>query len=221
MNEREFMAGMSELDQLASLDYHKSLNAVLEGLPAADARKQLERLIGVTLKLPFAIPESLPTPSSYSHAHRGWNLDEQKFGAPGIDSTWQYRTLEAIWHEPENINQFCSLLDLARDAHFERGFFGYFARSLQKYICGDDQIKKQIKKSVEEGKAAGFDVKMFSPAQLVQAGGLTLGSYLVVHIPILGFAGAPVIAGLVLLLYTVGVDAFCSWVKDTADSERH
>ena len=122
--------------------------------------------------------------------------------------------------EPENAGRFATVIDLARDAHFERGFFGYLALSLQKYICGDAEIRKAIDKNIKQGKAAGFDVKLLTPPQLVQGGGLALGSYLITHIPLLGLVGAPVIAGLVLLLYTIGVDAFCHWVKDSAIIER-
>jgi hypothetical protein len=220
MNESEFMAGLDELDQLSRGDYHKPLQTVFTELPAADAAERLERLIGVTLKAPFAQPEDLPAPSPYSHAYRGWNLDEKRFASPSAPSTWQYRTLEGLCREPENAGRFPTVLDLARDAHFERGFFGYLARSLQKYICGDPEIRKAIDNSLRQGKAAGFDVRLLTPQQLVQGGGLALGSYLVTHIQILGLVGAPVIAGLVLLLYTIGVDAFCAWVKDSASIER-
>jgi hypothetical protein len=201
-------------------DYRKALRTVFTELSATDASERLERLIGVALKAPFAEPEGLPVPSRYSHAYRGWNLDEKLFASPNASSTWQYRTLEGLWRVPENAGRFPTVLDLARDAHFERGFLGYLTRSLQKYICGDPEIRKAIDKSIREGKAAGFDVKLLTPQQLVQGGGLALGSYLVVHIPLLGFVGTPVIAGLVLLLYTIGVDAFCAWVKDNAMIER-
>jgi hypothetical protein len=220
MNEREFLEGLDELDQLSRGDYRKPLRSVLAELPATDAAERVERLIGVALKAPFARPEDLPEPSTYSHAYRGWNLDEKLFASSAAASSWQYRTLEGLWHEPENAGRFTTVLELARDAHFERGFFGYLALSLQKYICGDPEIRKAIDKSLRQGKAAGFDLKVLTPQQIVQGGGLALGSYLVTHIPLLGLVGAPVIAGLVLLLYTIGVDAFCAWAKESATAER-
>jgi len=221
MNESDLISGFNDLDQLARVDYRKSLPALFSDQPKEEAVRQLERLIGVSLKAPFAEPELQSKPSGHSQAYRGWNLDDQKFSSPEARSTWQYQTLEAIWREPENAQQFSTLIELARYAHHERGFFGYLARSLQKYICGDPEIRKVIKESVKQGEAAGFNAKLLSPEQLVQAGGLTLGSYLVGHVTILGLVGAPVIAGVVLLFYTLGVDAFCSWVKDTGDLERH
>ena len=221
MNESDLISGLNDLDQLARVDYRKSLPALFNDQPEGEAVRQLERLIGVSLKAPFAEPEVLLHPSAYSQAYRGWNLDEQKFASPEAASTWQYHTLEAIWREPENAQQFSTLIELARYAHNERGFFGYLAQSLQKYICSNPEIRKVIKDSVKHGEAAGFNVKLLSPEQLVQAGGLALGSYLIAHVAILGLVGAPVIAGVVLLFYTIGVDAFCSWAKDTGDLERH
>lgn len=220
MNEREFLTGLNDLDQLSLGDYRKPLRTVLGEVPSAEAAERIERLIGVTLKAPFAAPEDLAAPSPYSKAYRGWNLDEKKLSMSAATSTWQYHTLEGLLREPENVGRFATAIDLARDAHFERGFFAYLARSLQKYICNNAEIRKTINTSIEQGKVAGFDVKLFTPQQLVQGGGLALGSYLISHIPLLALVGAPVIAGLVLLLYTIGVDAFCHWVKDSAGIER-
>lgn len=56
---------------------------------------------------------------------------------------------------------------------------------------------------------------------LVQAGGLALGAYLVARIPVFGFVGAPVVAGFVLVLYSIGSDAFCKYLDDRyEDLER-
>ena len=154
MDESRFLAGFDELDQLSRGDYRKPLNKVLSELPASKAAERIERLIGVMLKAPFASPEDLGTASAYSESYRGWNLDETRFASSQAVSTWQYQLLEQMRREPENVERFATVLDLARDAHFERGFFGYFARSLQKYICDDPRIRKAIDKSVKEGKAS-------------------------------------------------------------------
>jgi hypothetical protein len=171
MDESKFLAGLDELDQLSRADYGKPLRNVFAELPATDAAQRLERLIGVTIKQPFAHPEPLPEPSAYSHAYRGWNLDEKLLESPTAASSWQYRTLEGLWREPENAGRFATVRELVLDAHFERGFFGYLARSLQKYICGDPELRKAIDKSVRQGKAAGFNVKLLTPQQLVQGVG--------------------------------------------------
>jgi len=69
------------------------------------------------------------------------------------------------------------------------------------------------------GKAAGFNVKVLTPEQLAQRGGVA--SFLIAHVPVLGMVGAPVIAGSVLLFYRIGADAYCEWVKTlNPDRER-
>ena len=65
-----------------------------------------------------------------------------------------------------------------------------------------------------DAKAAGFSPRHLRPEVLIQAGGLALGSHLVTHVPVFAFVGAPVIAGFVLVLYSIGADAFCSYVHD-------
>jgi|HubBroStandDraft_6_1064221.scaffolds.fasta_scaffold556339_1 hypothetical protein len=69
----------------------------------------------------------------------------------------------------------------------------------------------------------GGSLKAPTPEGLVGTGGLTLGVYLVHAVPALRMAGAPVIAGVVLILYVLGVDAFCQWSEGarTHETEKH
>jgi hypothetical protein len=182
---------------------------------------RLGRLIGVSLKQPFAAPTSLPHPSGHSGSYRGWELKPESFQRPDVQQTWQYHTLEAILREAPDGRRFLSIEKLARDAHHERGFFGYLARSARKYICRDATIRKEIDKNVKAAKKAGFSTTHLTPEVLVQAGGLSLGAYLVAHVPVFGFVGAPVVAGFVLVLYSIGSDAFCKYTDDHyGDHER-
>ena len=66
--------------------------------------------------------------------------------------------------------------------------------------------------------ATGFNLKNVKPEMVVASGGLAIGTWLVQAIPVLGIMGAPVIAG-IILIYTVGIDAFCSWASDRAVRE--
>src|SRR5262249_48638374 len=109
---------------------------------------------------------------------------------------------------------------LAVMAHHESGFFGLYARSLRKYICGNKEIRKKVEDSFRAYSRMGGTLKTPTPEGIVGAGGLTLGVYLVQHIPMLGMAGAPVIAGIVLMLYVLGVDAFCAWSDGLTTDER-
>src|SRR5437868_14158373 len=66
------------------------------------------------------------------------------------------KALKSYWGKEVRAGerQFDSILALAQEAHYERGFFGYLARSVQKYICGDAKLRKEIDKYVRDGKAA-------------------------------------------------------------------
>jgi hypothetical protein len=49
------------------------------------------------------------------------------------------------------------------------------------------------------------------PQSLLGAGGATAATYLVAAVPWLGFAGAPVVAGVLVVIGTIGMDAFRDW----------
>jgi hypothetical protein len=209
MNKKELLDGLKELDELSQGDYRQSLGDLVEKAPDLEAVGRLSRLIGVSLKLPFAEPVELDFPSVTSHAYRAWELIPARLDRPMNSSLWQARTLVYLWQG----SAYSSWQSLAIDAHHERGFFRCLAQSVQKYICADPKFRKKIETSIKKGAASGFNVKVFTPEQLVQAGGVALASLLITHVPVLGLVGAPVIAGLVLLLYSIGIDAFCQWLK--------
>jgi len=211
MNKKELLTGLQELDELSRGDYRQPLGDLVAKTPDTEAIGKVSRLIGVSLKLPFAQPVDLDFPSFSSNSYRAWELLPETLDLPSKKKSWQYRTLEYL----QQGSGYSSVKSLAIDAHHERGFFRCLADSVQKYICADPKLRKQIEKSVKKGAASGFNVRVFTPEQLVQAGGVALASLLITHIPVLGLVGAPVIAGLVLLLYSIGVDAFCQWVKDS------
>lgn len=100
----------------------------------------------------------------------------------------------------------------------ERNFSAYLFRSVQGYICGNAKIRAKVKRNVNAARKAGVGLRLQDPEVIVGAGGLALGSYLISVVPILGYVGAPIIAGLVLLLYTIGIDAFCEWAASKNDS---
>ena len=221
MDKKQLTEGLNQLKQLSEGDYHQPLETILSDSNDQVVFQRLGRLIGVTLKQPFATPTALRRPSRHSHSYRGWELAADSFKRPEVQQTWQYHTLEAILREAPDGRRFRSIEELARDAHYERGFFGYLARSARKYICGNPRIRKEIDKNVKAAKKAGFSTTHLTPEVLVQAGGLSLGAYLVVHVPVFGLVGAPVVAGFVLVLYSIGSDAFCKYMDDHyGDHER-
>jgi len=76
--------------------------------------------------------------------------------------------------------------------------------------------------SSKSGKFAPIagETRLSRPEGIVGAGGLTLGVYLVQPVPILGMVGAPVIAAVVVILYTLGVNAFCQWSESVRTEEE-
>ena len=213
ISRKTLQAGFADLERIAIGDYHRSLFKIVgdEKYSPEDKYIRIGRLIGVSMKEPFAESHGRKTRSKYSGSYRAWHLVDASFDSPGIRVTWQYQTLEMLRRTTPFGRTNEDVHELARDAQDERGFFGYLAMSLRGYICGDPELRKKIDEYIKGGKEAGFYLKHLTPDVIVQAGGLALGSLLIAHIPILGFVGAPVVAGLVLMIYTIGVDAFCKW----------
>jgi hypothetical protein len=62
-----------------------------------------------------------------------------------------------------------------------------------------------------------------TPETIVGTGGLALGVELVHAVPVMGMVGAPVVAGLVVILYKLGVEGFCDWSAHlrTDEDEKH
>jgi hypothetical protein len=106
-------------------------------------------------------------------------------------------------------------------ARTQAGFLAYLASSAQKYICGDPDIRKKVDDTVQNAQGSGLHIDNFTPEKLVESGGVALASLLIAHVPALGFVGAPVIAGFVLLLYSIGTTAFCAWANQTSAGESH
>jgi hypothetical protein len=208
LDEEKLKEGLATLKELAKSEYRHTLEDLLrDPQPGVDPSLQIARLVGVLMKEPFAKPEYLPQPSNMTGAYRKWELlDKQSFKLSDT-SSWQYLLLQNLASETGDPDVYT----LAKDAHHESGFFGRLAHSTAKYICGDPIIQKGINKAVEDMKKSGMTVTVTSPDVAVGSAGLSLGMYLIQHVPILGFAGAPVIAAFILILYRIGVDAFCNW----------
>ena len=215
MDIQTLQTGFDELDLLSEAEYHESLQKVLSESDGHHSAIRIGRLVGVLLKEPFSTSEPLSEPSYRTSAFRSWHLKgADEFAKPEKAATWQYHTLDQIRRELasdysyyENI----SVYDLARQAQFETGFFGCLAETLRKYICGDSEIREKVENALGAAGNSDKNLPTITPETIVGAGGLTLGVILVDTIPILGFVGAPVIAAVVVILYTLGVDAFCSW----------
>jgi hypothetical protein len=215
MDLHELEQGTATLASLSVEEYGMNLEMLL-GQQNEDARFQrLSRLIGIVLKEPFAEPIYLDNPSPEIGALRAWNLIDARLSESSKLNTWQYKTLDKLRTNGDLTQELgwipSTTYELAVKAQHERGFFGYLAISIRKYLCRDSKLRAEIEANVEEARRSGFDVKTMAPDVIVSSAGLALGSLLVQSVPILSTVGAPVIAGLVLIIYNIGLDAFCSW----------
>ncbi len=230
MDADELKAGLHELDALARAEYQKPLDQILkEGAPE-DRALRVGRLVGVLLKQPFAVAQDRPAPSGRTGAYRSWDLvGAAQFASPDRKQTWQYK---ALMHMCRDIQGPGAVIDegqvyaAARLAQTETGFFGYFAKDVQKYICGDPTVRQKVEdtiKTVDQSAGPGPKIPVITPESVVGAAGLALGAVLVQAVPVLGIVGAPVIAAVVLIIYTLGVDAFCRWsgAGQVAGEEPH
>jgi hypothetical protein len=217
MDFKELSKGASDVAALSLKEYGVSLNQLLAQEDDERRFRQLSRLIGIFLKEPFAEPVNLDSPSADTGSLRAWHLvpDEKSFSEPSRLITWQYKTLEELIANGDAVEEIGwvppSAYELARNAQHERGFFGYLSISMRKYLCRDAKLREKIEKNIQEAKTSGFNLKVVTPEIIVSSAGLSLGAFLVQSVPILAFVGAPVIAGLVLVIYSIGLDAFCSW----------
>jgi hypothetical protein len=209
LREADLRQGFAALDELAQAEYHRSLGEILaEPIGEMYPVMQIGRLVGVVVKQPFSTPVELDPPSDITGAHRAWELlGGSDFHEPARTETWQFRLLQELAADGD-------AYDLAVQAHHERGFFAHLAGSTAHYICGDPAVRDEVERAVNEARNAGVNVSLTSPNVIMGSAGMSVGVLLVQSVPFLGFVGAPVIAGLILILYRIGVDAFCGWSRD-------
>lgn len=223
MEQNEFVTGMVELETLAWEEYGLSLAELLSQAGAGGVGPQrLARLIGVIMKTPFATPVTLDQPSPCTGALRAWNLlPQQQFEQAVAKRPWQYRMLEELRTNGDVVAELGwapgTIYEFAQSAQGERSFFGYLALSTRKYICRDPALRQRIEADIQAASAAGHEIKVMRPEVIVASGGSALGALLVGSVPVLGIFAPAAVAGLVFLIYSIGVDAFCQWRNATAE----
>lgn len=195
--------GFEELSNLSHEEYGVTIFDLLADQDLTQEQKSLRigRLMGVMIKQPFSEQHPIAPAKSRTGALRTWELKEANFAKPELVRTWQYDVLEIIRKEAK----FSSVQDLAGDAQRETGFFWYLARSCHKYICGDQAMKQTISAAVSQGSV------LITPQGFLNASGTAIAIYLVQAVPWLTPAAAPLIAGIVVIIGTIGLDAFCGW----------
>lgn len=88
------------------------------------------------------------------------------------------------------------------------------------YLCGDPKIRKAIEKNLRAAKLKGAVADLSNPGSAVGLAGIRLGTLLAIHVPVLGAAGATLIAGTVVLLYTIGIKAYCDGDEPSGEEPK-
>jgi hypothetical protein len=210
----DLQRGFEELSTLASEEYGLSLaNILLDSKVDQDMRLlKVGRLLGITLKQPFAEPHPVNPSNSYTGANRRWELkwepneDTQLF-APANRSVWQYKTLDKIRKE-EGLS---SVKELCEGAQYELGFFWYLAHSLNKWICNDPEVSEKVDLFAKEVEKKGGAAQFLTPQGMISVSATALASYLIETIPILAGAGLPIVTGLLVLIGSYGLEKYCLW----------
>jgi hypothetical protein len=213
----DLQRGFEELSTLASEEYGTSLaNILLDSKVDEDMRLfKVGRLLGIALKQPFAESHPVDNPSaSYTRANRRWELkaDTQLFD-PANRSVWQYEVLDKI-REEEGLP---SVEELCKGAQYESGFFWYLAHSLNKWICNDPEIREKLNLFVQEVEKKGGSTQFLTPQGMISVGSTVAAGYLIQTIPILTAASLPIVAGLLVLIGSYGLDKYCDWVSRYPD----
>jgi hypothetical protein len=217
LDETEIRQGFADLDQLSWSEYHQAIRDVLSEKDVRYSTIRIGRLVGVVMKEPFATATNLEQPSRLTNAYRAWDLKNADCFERGANS-WQYKALSDI--RVELALNHPTLFALAQDAQSETGFFGYFAQTISKYLCNDKVLRKKVEDALKASGKAGAKIPQLTPEAIVGAGGLSLGVLLVQSIPVMGIVGAPVVAAVVVILYRLGVEAFCDWSIDLKSNEQ-
>jgi hypothetical protein len=227
LDEQALQEAFVSIDALSMAEYRQPIAEVAGAQDATDSAVRIGRLVGVLLKEPFATSTQREQPSSRTAAYRDWHLvNEQDFNALALAHEAQVAALDQIRAELADVDPrvafFTTTYAFARDAQFERGFFGYFARAVRKYICGDRVVREHVADALRESSLDKRGV-VFTPETIVASGGASLGVYLVQTVPLIGMVGAPAVAALVLIVYRLGVEGFCDWSAqlETNEEENH
>jgi hypothetical protein len=229
----ELYEAIEELQDLANNEYGLSLEQIietdqrweggdyeyLEEPYARDALWRLGRLTGIAIKKPFAYPTSADNtgPVSQTAALRRWELRDPDALLADPPTGPEYRLIESFISAELAVGEFDWLqkpsdgepqvehvLWFLHDTSSERGMFRALAMSARKYLCSDTATQEAVKEA--QGK-----VEASIPTLIATGGADQLAQAVTDAVPWLdGNAPQLFIAGLILILVSQGLNAFCA-----------
>ncbi len=93
-----------------------------------------------------------------------------------------------------------------------KSIFMHLARSICKYANKDPEMMKKLGDAEKSAKKAGQPIPTAASINYMAIVGLAEG--LLKAVPALSGVSIVVLAGVLTIVVTIGVDAFCSWVAD-------
>ena len=229
VSEAEMMAAYAELSVLAKAEYGQTMAELLADdhpvqgneydnfrlRDSHDAFWRLGRLIGITVKEPFAESADREGQESQTDARRVWNLVPQSLGVEQPE-LWQYNLLSKFlvetervgyfnWMPPKDMAEAEGVAAFLTNAHSERGVFGTLVMAARPYLCKDPVVRKNLAQTVTSGRVEA------DPAQMVAGGAaISAATQIIDAVPWLGPEALTFVTGIVLIIFAKGLDGFCS-----------
>ncbi|WP_406340335.1 hypothetical protein [Streptomyces sp. NBC_00648] len=196
-----------------------------------DAVWRVGRLVGITVKEPFADPvdprvrphsqtPELRNWSSQTGASRAWVLTPPEAPRPEL---WQYRLLQGFlreekpigeldWLPPRMEPEVARVAMFLREAQSERGLFRAITLGARRYLCKNDtEVGAAVASAV--GAPAVKGRITVAPAQTLAQGGFqSAAQAMAIAVPWLDPTMVPLIAGLLLVIVARGLDVYCTRV---------
>jgi hypothetical protein len=212
----EFKKNLDKLNILAQDEYKTSLDQIIIELPNSElARLRLARLLGVQFKEPFGSKHVISPDDSDTRALHAWYWDSGKFDQKRTDNLWQYQILETLCINEVgykgNLSSFAAMM--AGEGDISK----YLLKSTRKYVCGNDNAKRNIEDVVNRAKIQ----RITNPNDLISMTGSVVSGIIIASAPAhLGaaFAAAlaPVASVITIFILRIGLDKFCNWSEDYA-----
>jgi hypothetical protein len=180
--------GFDELAALAAHEYDIGLDELLKDADTERRAKRLWRLTGVILKQNFSSPV-LRRPTPLIKARYRWDISADELAKRERAGAWNVKIIEQLVERRPGESTAAFVLRLKRETSFGRAL----RKTLQRYICSDPEILRQI---ADVLKKAGLDkfVGTLTPKGLLAIGANAIAPKIILLLPILSFAPAPLVA---------------------------
>jgi hypothetical protein len=216
-----FESSALELNAIAERHYGRSLADILGDVNDPLSKRQFARLLGVVVKLPFAMQIERP-PSKSTNAKIALKWMDDATIRPTASETWQFKFIQALISDERGqpISEDKAFAELTH-FQYESSLGKFLFQAFRNRICGDQQISKSMREAIEQAKKAGVRVAAPNVAGLSVGAASTISVAIATHLnPAIAAVGAPVIGVLALLILQIGVDGFCLWSRSVIEETQ-